>query len=68
MWKSLGYGVVGVVLKYCAWGSIPVRWDSAFSPRGVFYDGAGFSVEKSIGNKLPVMGGYSGIIGKILLV
>ena len=24
---------------------------------GVFYDGAGFSVEKSIGNKLPVTGG-----------
>ena len=24
---------------------------------GVFCDGAGFSVEKSIGNKLPVMGG-----------
>ena len=46
MWKSLGCGVVGVVLKHCALGSLPVRWDSAFSPRGVFYDGAVFSVEK----------------------
>ena len=39
------------------WGVSQYGGIQPFLGVGVFYDGAGFSVEKSIGNKLPVMVG-----------